>query len=164
MAVPACLHSTAGSPNPSAGVSRDRNGLCKGRAELQHLCTTQTHQLLAKQWRKISSSSKGRNLCSKNPSHSRERSPSYTIICSSLRITSAWQENGALSEFSTVLSPQGTGGTHRSVAPRCVPAPVSFPGPLPSRAAVAQSSGPGGSGVCEPHCPRCRRAPRLPHR
>ena len=37
-------------------MSRDRSGLCEGRAELQHLCTTQTHQLLAKQWRKISSS------------------------------------------------------------------------------------------------------------
>lgn len=37
------------------------------------------HQLLAKLWKKIAcSSSKGRNLCSKKPPHSCERSPKHS--------------------------------------------------------------------------------------
>lgn len=170
---------TTGSPSPSVSVSRDTSGLHKGRADLQHLCTNQMNQLLAKQGRKISSSKVETFVAKKTPFHSCERSPRYTVIYSFLCITSHSCEmvfcykafyfgevgrggEGALSEFATSPSPCGVLGNPQEHHSQVCGSTALHGGT--SKDWELWSSGPGGSGVCKPCCPHCRRALRLPQK
>lgn len=146
--VPAWLHPTAGSPRSSAGAS-------KGRADLQHLCTTQTRQR----------NGGGRSpppKAAKTHLTAVRQAPGTQLSTAPCALHLPGKKTVLDQTFSAAPSLQRTGGTPRSVTPRCVAVPRCLRGPASARAAAAGSCGPAGSGACEPPCPRCHRAHRLP--